>query len=424
MGLLLLMLLIMPYENSPYLYLGANLLGIFPDFTVIKLLGLLGFGWAVLRLTGGDAMTRRLSTRGVALFLLFFAGVAFVGLLHGTGFQYSISRYLAFVFFLPFVLVAVRSQADLRRVLAALVLSYVLVFPYAVRQMLRFGDRLGVGLYETNYLATILVLLVPVAFTLATQQREPTRRTLWMGAGLLLVLMIFLTSSRGGFVGLIAAGVAYVYRRRGLAGAAVVVLLLLAGVFVLPTDLGSRALATLFQSSGDLPPGLEVSNRAHVALFWAGLRMIGDNPLVGVGPLNFKDLSTLYTGLDQGNIAHNSFLEIAAELGLPMLVLFLALMFTTFQTLGWVARLRGGPEIRELAGWAEGLRSGLLGFLVAGCFISAQYEKILWVTVFLTIALYDIARRRVALEAAQAAEATPEVEAAPVPELVAAPSVS
>ena len=27
MRLLLLMLLIMPYENSPYLYLGANLLG-------------------------------------------------------------------------------------------------------------------------------------------------------------------------------------------------------------------------------------------------------------------------------------------------------------------------------------------------------------------------------------------------------------
>src|SRR4029077_19060418 len=157
-------------------------------------LGLLGFVWAVLRLASGDPMSRRLSARPATLFLLFLTGVALVGLVHGTGFQYAISRYLGFLFFLPFVLVAVRSQADLRRVLTVLVLTYVLVFPYAVRQMIRFGERLGVGLYESNYLATILVLLVPLAFTLSSQQRDGTRRTLWMGTGLLLVFMVFLTS--------------------------------------------------------------------------------------------------------------------------------------------------------------------------------------------------------------------------------------
>ena len=48
MWLLLAMIMIMPYEANPYLYLGANLLGVFPDFTVIKALGLLGFAWAQL----------------------------------------------------------------------------------------------------------------------------------------------------------------------------------------------------------------------------------------------------------------------------------------------------------------------------------------------------------------------------------------
>jgi hypothetical protein len=224
-------------------------------------------------------------------------------------------------------------------------------------------------------------------------------------------------------VGLLAAGVVFVYRRRGLAGASALVIALLASVLILPTDLGERALATIFQDSSQLPPGLEVSNRAHVALFWAALRMIGDNPLFGVGPLNFKGLSTLYTGLDVGNIAHNSFLEIAAELGLPALAVFVMLLAATFRTLGRVARLRGGPELRELAGWAEGLRSGLLGFLVAGCFISAQYEKILWVTIFLGIAIGDIARRRVALEAAQMVEPEPDPDLVPAP-IVPAPIAS
>jgi putative inorganic carbon (HCO3(-)) transporter len=185
---------------------------------------------------------------------------------------------------------------------------------------------------------------------------------------------------------------------------------------LLPTDLGSRALATIFQDSDDVPPGLEHSNRAHVALFWAALRMIGDSPLLGVGPLNFKSLSTLYTGLHEGNIAHNSFLEIAAEFGLPALAVFVLLLAATFRTLGRAARLDGSPEARELAGWAEGLRSGLAGFLVAGFFISAQYEKILWLSVFLTIVLGALAAQRAVLDAAAEPEAAPDDDLAAVPE--------
>ena len=417
MWLLLAMILIMPYEASPYLYLGENLLGVFPDFTVIKLLGLLGFAWAGLRLAAGDPAARLLWSRPARLFMLFFAVMVVVALAHGTGFQYAVSRYMGFLVFLPFVIVAVRSEADLRRVLQAMVLSYVLVFPYALRQMWRFGERLGVGLYETNYLATILVLLVPLAFAFAAQEREPRGRALWTGCGVLLVLMVFLTSSRGGFLGLLAAGMMFVYRRRGLGAAVAVMLLLLASVVLLPTDVGTRALATIFQDPADLPAGLETSNRAHVALFWAALRMIGDNPLLGVGPLNFKSLSTSYTGLDIANIAHNSFLEVAAEFGLPALGVFLLLLGATFATLGRAARLGDGPQARALAGWAEGLRSGLAGFLVAGCFISAQYEKVLWLTVFITVTVGALAQRRAMLDgAAEAVEEPAAPEMVPAPE--------
>jgi O-antigen ligase len=416
MWLLLAMIMIMPYEASPYLYLAENLLGVFPDFTVIKALGLLGLAGAGLRLAAGDPAGRLLTSQPARLFLVFLSVIAVVALAHGTGFQYAISRYLGFLVFLPFVIVAVRSQRDLRLVLAAMVLSYVVVFPYAVRQMIRFGDRLGIGLYETNYLAAILTLLIPMAFVLSSQAHVPMRRALWAGGGLLLVLMVFLTSSRGGFLGLLAAGMMFVYRRRGLGSAVAVLLLLLGSALLLPTDLGSRALATIFQDSDDVPPGLEHSNRAHVALFWAALRMIGDSPLLGVGPLNFKSLSTLYTGLHEGNIAHNSFLEIAAEFGLPALAVFVLLLAATFRTLGRAARLDGSPEARELAGWAEGLRSGLAGFLVAGFFISAQYEKILWLSVFLTIVLGALAAQRAVLDAAAEPEAAPDDDLAAVPE--------
>jgi O-antigen ligase len=408
------MIFIMPFEANPYLYLAPNLLGVFPDFTVIKLLGLLGFAWAVVRLCAGDRNAPLLASRAARLFLIFFFGVLFVGLLSGSGFH-AISRFLAFLTFLPFVIVAVQTPDDLRRVLKAMTLSLIVVFPYALRQMLRYDSRLGVGLYESNYFATILVLVIPIAFVFAAQAPDPLRRTLWTLGGLLLVLELFLTSSRGAFLGLLAASMVFVYRRRGIAGALAIVLILMVGLVLVPTDLGARLWTIVGEGSGDMPAGLEASNRAHEALFWAALRMINDNPIFGVGPLNFKALSTQYTGLSQGNIAHNSFLEIAAEFGLPMLAVFLLLIVTTFRTLNAATRLAGTDRGWRIAGWAEGLRSGLLGFLVAGFFISAQYEKMLWLAVFVTIVLGRFARQAAA-EASEEPEPGPDVVLEPLPQ--------
>jgi O-antigen ligase len=416
MWLLLAMIFIMPFEANPYLYLAPNVLGVFPDFTVIKLLGLFGFAWAVMRLCAGDRNASLLQSRAAVLFLVFFFGVLFAGLLSGSGFL-AISRYLAFLTFLPFVLVAVQTPDDLRRVLKAMTLSLIVVFPYALRQMLRYNERLGVGLYETNYFATILVLVIPMAFVFAFQAPDALRRTLWTLGGLLLVVELCLTSSRGGFLGLLAASMVYVYRRRGVTGALAIVAVLLFGLIVVPTDLGARLWTIFGERSADRPAGLEASNRAHVALFWAALRMIGDNPIFGVGPLNFKDLSTLYTGLSQGNIAHNTFLEVAAEFGLPVFAVFVLLLVATFRTLGAATQLAGTDHGWRLAGWAEGLRSGLLGFLVSGFFISAQYEKMFWLAVFLTIPLGRFAREAAFADAEEpAAEAPVTLEPVPQPQ--------
>ena len=69
--------------------------------------------------------------------------------------------------------------------------------------------------------------------------------------------MVFLTSSRGGFVGLLAAGMVFVYRRRGLAGAVTVLLVLLGGVLLLPTDLGDAG------AGHDLPGQRPAPGRAR-----------------------------------------------------------------------------------------------------------------------------------------------------------------
>jgi len=406
MPLLLLLIFVMPFEHHPYLYIAPSLLGIIPDFTAIKALGLLGFGWAVLRIAGGAAPEGVLSSRQARLFLGLVGGIVLAGILSGTGFI-AVARYVSLLLFMPFVLVTVRTHEDLRRVVYAMALSLAVTFPYAVRQMLRFDGRMGVGLYEPNYLAANLVLVLPLALAIASAQPTPGRRRFWLAVALTVTASLFLTSSRGGFLGLLVAGTVFVHRRRGpVAALAVVAALILAA---LPTTLGERALATLTGDDHETT-GLEASNRAHMALLWGALRMITDAPLTGVGPYNFKALSAAYSGLDANFIAHNTWLELAAEAGLPVLVVFLLLAASVFRSLrrAVAGAAYGGPA-REMAAWAEGLRSGLVGFLVAGTFISAQYEKRFWLAVFLSIAMERLAvlRERDAAVAPVPAVATP-----------------
>jgi O-antigen ligase len=391
--LLLVMVLIMPFEKSPYFYITPSLAGLITDVTVIKLLGMLGFVWAIYQIATRKHGAPIFASPQARLFALFIAGTLVSAGLNGSA-LWAVAKYLAFIMFLPFVLTAVRTEDDLRRVVYTLVLALTLIFPYALRQVGRYqGGRLGVGLYEPNYLAANLLLVIPLAFAIAGCQPTGRKRWVWIGAGLVLLSALVMTSSRGGFLGLLAAGMVYAYRRLGLKGALAAGALLIAAV--LPTDLGERALAT-FDRTAEAPAGLEASNRAHTALFWGGVRMMADAPLFGVGPQRFSDYSRQYSGLDIDYIAHNTYLELGAETGLPVLVLYLLVVATTVAALGRVARLRHRPETRELAAWAEGLRTGVIGFAIAAGFISAQYEKYFWLAVFLSIVVGRLAAQRTA----------------------------
>lgn len=413
--LLIVMLLIMPFEMSPYLYLSPSFLGIIPDFTVIKLLGMVGFGWAMLKIVTRESGPIFESPQA-RLFVALFIGIVVSAALNESAFS-AIAKYLVFILFLPFVIVAVRTHDELRRVVYTLGITMVIVIPYAMRQTARYEGRMGVGLYEPNYFAANLLLLLPISLAIASYQTTRWRKLAWFGSSSVLAMGLIMTSSRGGFLGLLTAGLVYAYRRWGVrAAVGVLVVLILAA---LPTDLGRRSISSL-DPNAPPAPGVAESNRAHKALLWGGLKMMYDAPLFGVGPQRFKDYSRTYSGLKVPYIAHNSYLEIAAEAGLPSLCIFLFMYLTAITVLGRAARLTGSREATELAAWAEGMRSGLVGFAVAAAFISAQFEKFFWVTIFLSIVVGRLARQH-ELNAATAPVPVPS-PAPPAPAL--APSAT
>jgi putative inorganic carbon (HCO3(-)) transporter len=189
------------------------------------------------------------------------------------------------------------------------------------------------------------------------------------------------TGSRGGFLGfgVVLAYLLTTYRvlpRRirmwGVLGGA---LLLAAG--------GPRyweRLRTMLEPSRDYNwSGEEYTGRGE--LWRRGIGYIRRRPIVGLGANRFvtaeRELSEVarrrvMAGRPvQALVAHNSYIHIAAELGLPALVVFLALLARTARTLTSVRR-RAGPDTR-LGAFAHVLFASLLGYVVCAFFQSAAY---------------------------------------------------
>jgi putative inorganic carbon (hco3(-)) transporter len=123
--------------------------------------------------------------------------------------------------------------------------------------------------------------------------------------------------------------------------------------------------------------------------------MIATHPLFGVGLGNFKALVLDY---EEGpakvqSVAHNTFIEIAAELGIPTLLTFLATIFSSYRSLEKVCQRAKRSRIRFLELAVLGIEGGLVGYCVSVFFVSAEYEKGLWLLIFVSMCVPSLAKR-------------------------------
>ncbi len=141
------------------------------------------------------------------------------------------------------------------------------------------------------------------------------------------------------------------------------------------------------------------------------------NPVIGVGSGNFEHSSKRYVFepgalprsdeiIDAQQVAHNSYLEILAELGVIGLAMFLTIIvFAIGCTLQAARAFRiAGDQRMQLV--ALLLAVGMVGHLAADFFFSAQYSKQLWLLLGLGPAMLTIARAGGASETGMPADYT------------------
>ena len=382
---------LMPFLRPPFLS------RVISAEVAFKVVGLVCVPYALYRLGSRGGLPPYFRTRQARLFVLLYAIAALSHLgnimtLHLYSLYFlSLTSFLGLFFI---TLSIVDSLPRLRWVLFAANVGVALGSIRVVEEWRQTGARAGLMVGDSNYFATSAVLALPFAFLMVLHCKKRWER-LCYGACLALSLIgVTLCESRGGTL---ALGVAFLYlvarsRRR-------VRNLMLIGGLVVPLMVFSPTSPL----QRFLHPGAdeESSNQAHLIAWKAGLRMIAAHPLAGVGLGNFKWVIRRFMddadeqkrealwrqGVNAATIAHNTYLEVAAELGLPALAVFASILFFVYRSLERASKRARAVGSVFLYDAARGLQAGFVGFLVGGCTISAEYTKFLWLVVFLSMCL-------------------------------------
>src|SRR5262249_18387629 len=149
-------------------------------------------------------------------------------------------------------------------------------------------------------------------------------------------------------------------------------------------------MATIWDSSdGRDPYAYDASGiwGARCPIWQAALWLMLQNPLIGVGPGAFEVAEGLsHGGAGKWSAAHNSFLQIGTELGIPGLALFIFLLYRAVKNCRVVMRrARQRPQLSVEAWLARGVELSLYGFIVAAFSLSQAYASILYVLVAISV---------------------------------------
>lgn len=247
-------------------------------------------------------------------------------------------------------------------------------------------DFTPVPMYDRNDLALHLAVASPLVAYLAMEQRNVWLKRLLWALAIFVATGAILSQSRGAFLAICGMAVFILLQARGIrlrTRMAPLVLLGL-GIWLAPPEVQER-LSTLTALESDYNMTKETGRKA---VWTRSLTYIVQNPVLGVGVDNFGvadgTLAPQFrTGSRigwSGKAAHNSFLQVAVETGLPGGLLFLGMIGTAcwrlVRTRRRLARVRT-DEASSIVRLCNALLASFIGYCIGGFFLSQGYSVML-----------------------------------------------
>lgn len=392
MGLYYLLIFLEQFHDYPHLGVKLFTTGII-IITPVKLAGIATLAAALILPRPRDAARRIKSAIGPLYFG--FAALSVLSLIVWSlplGNSLSVSFLISFALLLPASRLLVCSETRLRNVVRVMVLSAAFSTLWAFREHLAGIQRAFGVSNDPNYYALVLVTIFPLSLWMARCEVGRSWRRAGAVAAAMLAIAVLFTQSRGGVVALGVVALPEILRLRhrpvamlGVA-AAIAALVVVASPGVLQRFRGVSLNPTAREASRSNEESVEI----RLEFARAAWKMIQRHPLVGIGLDRFWSEGPSYNPDlgDTHGLTHDTYLQTAAETGIPALVLFLLIMAVGFSNCRAAARLCSGSPIGHLAG---SMREAILGFAVGAAFLTAWYIVPYWVILFLSQNLKEIA---------------------------------
>lgn len=209
---------------------------------------------------------------------------------------------------------------------------------------------------DPNAWSTCLVVVCPMLLAFLAKDKHWTATPLLIGLLGAYPLAILQSMSRAGLLAFVLTlpGIAWFLRdKKWLIGAAVVAVLV-----ALPMTINIESMLLRYRTLMD--PTLEAdlghaSLREREALLNAGIKIFMEHPVTGVGVGMFRMFASFVSAGEVWKIAHNSYVNVAAEQGIPGILAHLYLIWKLIGA-AWNGWVKANTEAARTLG---------LGFLIA-----------------------------------------------------------
>lgn len=244
----------------------------------------------------------------------------------------------------------------------------------------RVGVEMGGMFGNPNDMALHLVTMIPIVFCLGLAQKRFFKKLSYILVALLFLAGMIVTFSRGAFLGFVASTLLLTWKIAQKSRGKIFIGLALASLaffLVTPGNYFTRLLSIFLP---ELDPVGSVDQRRY--LFFRSIYVTLRNPW-GIGIGNSPIMN------DYNLEWHNTYMQIASELGILALFFYLVFLISPLQRLGAIEKIQ-----EEEGDWfyylSVGIQASLVAYMVSSFFASVAYN---WYVYYLVA--YAVALRRV-----------------------------
>jgi O-antigen ligase len=246
------------------------------------------------------------------------------------------------------------------------------------RVVIEFGGMFG----NPNDLAMFLLLTTPISIGLGLASKYKLSKLLYFPAAGLMVGGVFVTQSRGAFLGLMAMAAVLVWKLGRKQRFKSILISSVIGALIMTFAPGNYWLRIVSIFIPSLDPVGSSNHRTDLLIqsIWVTLR----NPL-GIGYSNFPIIG-LYN-----HDTHNAYTQISSEIGLVALVAYVVLMVSPIRKLAVIERQMA---MREDFSWSYylsiGVQASIIAYMVSSFFAPVAYNWYVYYLIAYAVCLRQI----------------------------------